>query len=298
MRLATPSRSAPAGIRHPKHGAAPLDGQPARPGPVPPATKPMINPYSKLALATRKFRQRYGLLRGTLLWLELLKEKALPRGRRFRVHVPGLPHPVTLRARTSDIEAFSQIFGIAELDVPSLPAEAGFIIDAGANIGLSSLFFAARYPAARILAIEIDKANIAVLRSNTAAYPNITVIEKGLWHRNATLHIRNPQAEPWAYQVEETAADDPGGFPAIGIQALMDQQGMARIDILKMDIEGAEREVFSDNTDWLARTGSLMIELHEHIKPGCKQALEAALSAHPHVHGLRGEYHCYNLGKL
>ena len=47
------------------------------------------------------------------------------------------------------------------------------------------------------------------------------------------------------------------------------------IDLLKIDIEGAEREVFEDTSAWIGRVRSLIVELHEHFKPGCERSFRA-----------------------
>jgi hypothetical protein len=49
----------------------------------------------------------------------------------------------------------------------------------------------------------------------------------------------------------------------------MKEQGIDYIDILKIDIEGAEREIFRDPSSWIEKVDSLIIELHECMKPGC-----------------------------
>jgi len=143
---------------------------------------------SKVLVASRPFRARFGAFRGLGLWLALLKEKFFKPGEMFSVRVPGLKYPVFLRAKTSDIEVFCQIMVHAELDFPP-PEEVRYIVDAGANIGLSSIFMALKFPGAVIDAVEVADANIPVLRKNTAFYPQINIYPMGLWFRSAKLKI-------------------------------------------------------------------------------------------------------------
>jgi hypothetical protein len=58
------------------------------------------------------------------------------------------------------------------------------------------------------------------------------------------------------------------------MNTLIAETGIECIDLLKMDIEGAEREVF-ESGEWISRVGAIAIELHDHIKPGCRLAVEA-----------------------
>ena len=58
--------------------------------------------------------------------------------------------------------------------------------------------------------------------------------------------------------------------------------GLAHIDILKVDIEGAEKEVFSDTSKWIDRVGSLIVETHDHMKPGCSQSVHSATRGFHH----------------
>lgn len=254
-----------------------------------------MNPIKKLLTATRIFRQSFGHLPGIRLWLELLKEKWLPPQTVFSVNVPGIKHPVFLRAHTSDVEVFCQIFGHRELD-HKVDFHVKYIVDAGANIGLASIFLAHKYPTVVIDAIEVSDSNIKLLRLNVSFYPNIYVVPKGLWWRSTTLRISNPSAEPWAFNVEETSEDNAQGIPAIGIDELLTQRNATEIDILKIDIEGAEAEVFGEtNTPWMASVRCLMIELHDHFKPGCREAVLSALSPFDYTHELRGEYNIFTL---
>ena len=50
---------------------------------------------------------------------------------------------------------------------------------------------------------------------------------------------------------------------------LIDKYRLDRIDILIMHVEGAEKEVFSDTSSWIEKVDAIIVELHEHMKPGC-----------------------------
>jgi len=59
---------------------------------------------------------------------------------------------------------------------------------------------------------------------------------------------------------------------ALTVNDLLDNYGLERIDILKIDIEGAEKEVFSNSSSWLGKVDAIIIELHEHTKAGASRS--------------------------
>ena len=240
--------------------------------------------------ASRRSRARFGQVHGTLFWLQVRQGSKRPIGREFAVRAPGFRHPLLLRAGTSDLEVLQQIIvnGEADFDLGDNPQ---FIVDAGANIGLTCVAFARRYPSARIVALEVDENNYALLRRNVCHYPNITPRRAALWSHAEFVRIRNPAAEAWAFQVERASADDPGAIPTTTVWQLMEEFGAAEVGLLKLDIEGSEREVLAEgDTAWIERTRTLAVELHDRFRPGCAEALRTLLSGRPHRRITQGEY--------
>ena len=248
---------------------------------------------NKILKASEIFRKRYGNLRGSIFWFDLLREKLYRKGSVFSVRIPTVQHRVYLRAHSSDVEALCQIFCHGELDVP-ISHLVNYVIDAGANIGLTSIFLANRYPGARIDALEVDSENVRLLLANTASYTNIHVLEKGLWSRAARLKILNPDAEAWAFRVEEGSSADQKGIPAVGVQDLIAIRN-CDVDILKIDIEGSEVEVLGNAEPWIDHVKTMFVELHDRIKPGCSEALTQAIGNRHNVKVTSGEYHVITL---
>jgi FkbM family methyltransferase len=183
-------------------------------------------------------------------------------------HMEGFRSPIWLRKRTSDIRIFEQVFLIKEYDfqLAHLPSPQ-VIVDAGANVGFSSIYLAEKYPTARIIAIEPEPTNYAMLLRNIEAYPNITPLKAALWPRKCYLEIRNPEAAKWAIQIKESEEDSPTAISAITINDILTLANCAQIDILKLDIEGAEKELFEENYEsWLGRVKVIIIELHSWIE--------------------------------
>lgn len=197
-----------------------------------------------------------------------------------KIRMAHYPRPVYLRPSTSDIKVFREVFlfGLYTFKLKSSPR---VIVDAGANVGLSSIFFSERFPGATVYAIEPEVTNFAALKRNVEGYFKIKPIQTALWHHDAILKVTDPMENHWAFTVEECKENDPASFPAISISSFIDLHGIETIDLLKLDIEGAEREVFSDNYDyWLSRTKGIVVELHDWLKPGCSSNFFRAVAAY------------------
>lgn len=211
--------------------------------------------------------------------------KVLRRPVSTLVRVPGARRSVRVRLRTSDLWTYDEIFERREYDVP-LPADTRVIIDAGANIGLASVYFALRFPEARILALEPEEANFRLLRRNTEPYPNIEPIQAALWHHETRLDLEDPERGAWGYRVAERsqAGAEPSGtqVAAVTVPGLLDARGLEHVDVLKVDIEGAEADVFAHAGAWIHRVRAVIVELHEDLAPGCSDAYEAAVADFPH----------------
>ena len=194
----------------------------------------------------------------------------------------GAPHPIWLRAGTSDISTFLMVLDGKEYDFavdrPSV------IIDAGANIGLASIWFASKFPEARILAIEPEKSNYELLVRNVEPLHHVTPIHAALWTHRGTLAIDDPRREgSWAFQTRELA-DLPHSAESVSCLSLADlisEYDLGWIDLLKVDIEGAEKEVFSSPSEWIGSVGAIAIELHDRFKTGCARSFYAAVSDFP-----------------
>ncbi len=200
-----------------------------------------------------------------------------------------MDHPIELRKQDSDPEVFEQVFIDQQYHGvwrdPDAPA---WIFDIGANVGLSALYFHHRFPAAQILALEPSKANFEQLHRNTKDIPAITTLEAALWSRNEPVVIKNPASVGWAFQVER-ASQESSAVPGYTIQHLMTSYRIDRIDLLKIDIEGAERFVFEADTGWLAKVRVLAIELHDNLTAGCSAALFRALQPYTYQLHTTGE---------
>jgi len=182
-------------------------------------------------------------------------------------------HPLYLRNNTSDVYVYKNVFEeyIHNFTVKNEPK---YIIDAGANIGMVTLFFANKYKNAKIISVEPENNNYELLVENTKNYSNITTIKSALWNDCREIYLYDCDSN-WGFQVgiDKTDNNDVKQLiKTISISKIMDDFNIDSIDILKIDIEGSEKEVFESNNDFIKKTNCIIIELHERLKKGCNKA--------------------------
>ena len=190
---------------------------------------------------------------------------------------------LTLRTgRIGDLFILYEVLAFNAYRIPPpliAPDKVETIIDCGANIGMASLYFASAYPAARIYGVEADPENFAVLRSNTAGEPRIVPIHGCIVPTPQDTVLFNNHGPAWGRKLGDR---DGIHVPAISLDALLAAHGIARVDLLKMDIEGAEREVLAEGS-YLRSVQHVIAELHNDYSFSDFRAAVA-------THGLRARY--------
>ncbi len=185
-----------------------------------------------------------------------------------------------LRLNSTDPLVWFSVF-IQEDYGSSLPFEPRVIVDAGAYTGLSAIYFANRYPEAEIIALEPDPENYRLLTRNVGAFERILPVHAALWFEDTELTLyRRPEGH-WASSIHAAGLGSGGSkadrpIPAMRIETLMSRFAVPEIDVLKVDIEGAEKEVFEHSSAWINRIGAIFIETHDRIRAGCSEAVAAA----------------------
>lgn len=197
-----------------------------------------------------RWRRRIGLMNALAFeWQKTLRRSMIT------IYHPGLQRHIHLRGGSSDLSVFEHVFIDNEFDLP-LDAPK-LIIDGGANCGFAALYLACRYPDAQIIAVEPDGDNCKMCRLNTAGL-NVELRQTALWSSSTWLRIENPVASSWSFRCVEADAGAEDAFEACDIATLLDGRNC---DLLKLDIEGAELELFKD-PDWLQHVSAIVVEIH------------------------------------
>jgi FkbM family methyltransferase len=223
---------------------------------------------------------RFGPLRGLYILTKTYVLMNLSSSRRIAMlSLPDYPAPVYLRHGPTDRGIFTQVIVEEEYDLKFLLPnwQPEVIVDAGANVGYASLFFAQRYPRARIFALEPESSNFSLLEKNVQSYPHIIPIRAALWSRRAKLEIENPNDSKCNFRFKESNVGGQEGISTVTIQDLLDMLENRHIDLLKLDIEGGEKDLFENGAEsWLDRVTVIAIELHDRYRPGSSAAVFAA----------------------
>ncbi len=168
---------------------------------------------------------------------------------------------------SSDIRVFHEIFnfdgygGIRKLSSPRL------IVDLGANVGYASAYFLSCFPAAKVLAVEPAPSSFELCCRNLMPYGDRAQVVRGAaWSRRCELVVARGVGDgrEWATQVHEgNGVQDGETVEGWDIPGLLQLAGENQIDLLKVDVEGSEREIFnSSSSGWLPNVRNICIELH------------------------------------
>lgn len=200
------------------------------------------------------------------------------------LRLPGSGYEVSLRTNTTDGPTFEQVFDREEYASPNLPPDANFIIDLGANIGLSALFFCLHYPKAAILALEPSEGNYRqLLRNLAAAGPRVSAMHAAAWHVTGKINLQTDAEDgndlgEWGGQVSSSRRGVE--VACLCMADIIRMSGHDHVDILKIDIEGAELELFSlGDRLWLDAVDLIVVETHDRFRPGSDAAVRVALAA-------------------
>jgi FkbM family methyltransferase len=136
------------------------------------------------------------------------------------------------------------------------------IVDAGANVGASCLWFIEQYPQAALVAVEPDAGNAAILRRNMAPLGQVTVLEAAIGPEAGFVMTGDPSLG-WAVRTERA----PSGIPMVSIAEAASRVENGQLFLVKIDIEGFEGDLFSANVDWLDEVEAVVIEPHDWLLP-------------------------------
>lgn len=203
----------------------------------------------------------------------------------WRIHINSIDYDVYIRPHTTDYCLIAEFFLNGAADESSrfqydidfsrkIKGPVRYIIDAGANIGLFSVLYARKFSQASIIAVEPEQENSCMLLKNIKNLNGVKFLRGGVWSRNCYLNVHESRTGEWGFTVSECSRED-ADVRAFSIPGIMKKYGFPYIDILKVDIEGSEYEIFKDKKclEWLPLVKVLIIETHDRKIPGCEAAV-------------------------
>jgi len=166
--------------------------------------------------------------------------------------------PVQFNSPHEFLHSIDEIFikEIYKIDLPKNP----FILDCGANLGFSVIYFKRKYPDAELIAFEPDEYNFPLLQKNINSFhfEGVELRKEAVWKENTTLNFSSEGS--MASRIDDSGENGSGNgrVKAVRLRDFLSR----KVDLLKIDIEGAEYEVLKDIQDRLNMVDNLFFEYH------------------------------------
>jgi FkbM family methyltransferase len=184
--------------------------------------------------------------------------RMMKRPVRLRLRIGGSTYPVILKTRT-ELDILEEI-GLEDEYRPADAIPARTIVDLGASVGLATLRLLASHRNARVIAVEADPVLIPRLRANVKGLP-VTVIHAAIAGESGERRFYRSDIDSWGNSLDQTSSrQKPVSVPALTLAELLDEHAVQQVDLLKLDVEGAEWEVFEDVLD--PRIAAIVGEVH------------------------------------
>lgn len=184
-------------------------------------------------------------------------------GERYVFQLEGQHRNVFLRTYTGDIQIFFDIFWKKNYKLPpAFLTRFATIIDLGAHTGLSTLYFRLSAPHSRVYSVEPDGENFKLLQKNLEQEieaGNVIPINAAITEKEQTTYI---QKSKLSFNTSVSISPTVWSVAGITIHEILERWNLDQIDLLKVDIEGGEAQLFGVNTLWLGRVRNIIIEIH------------------------------------
>jgi FkbM family methyltransferase len=232
----------------------------------------------------RCYLSKYGLVRAYSAWRQL--HAKLPKDSHL-IRAPWKEdRPIWLRPGSPDVGTFEHVFlwDGYRIDLPFVPQT---ILDLGGNVGLASAWFASQYQSAKIVIVEPDQANFAVLLKNFEHRNGVSCIRAAVGSKDGFAKCENPSVLSHSFRFVESDAG--GEIPVLSIRSIMKVANSELPDFIKIDVEGAEEGLFSEESlrgEWLPSAKAIAVEIHSEA---ARLVIEKALPIGVWQHTRRGE---------
>lgn len=197
-----------------------------------------------------------GIRAATRLFLAGLK-----RQRQISLPLPRQSGSVVCRLNNSDIVIFTAVFWGGEVKMPR-KLQPQTILDLGANAGLTTVSFALQFPNAQILAVEPGSDNFLVCQQNVRQFANIVAVRRACSAEKGWLELVNPGSMAMSQKYAKCNELKTGAVETLTIVEALNLTRGSRPVLVKMDIEGAEIEIFRRCAEWIQSVDVILVEPH------------------------------------
>jgi FkbM family methyltransferase len=161
----------------------------------------------------------------------------------------------------TELLALADVLCHAQYRMDGLPAPRA-IVDLGSNIGASVLYFACCYPGARIVAVEPDPETFRKLQANVASLEGVQARRLAVGARDGEV-VFFPSPRSWESSLHPTPLSGEAiTVRQVTLDTLLDEAGLDHVELVKLDVEGAEYDVLSACAGLPTRVDALIGELH------------------------------------
>lgn len=177
----------------------------------------------------------------------------------YRVKIGKTETDLYLRTFKGDIGVFYEVFWKKTYakHLSLIKKNPKVIIDLGAHIGITSIYLSAKYPDAKIYAVEASAENFEMLKNNTKSFKNIACINAAAYFEDGFVNFSDNELS-YNQKISETGIST----QAISIESLKKNFGIDQVDLMKIDIEGGEIDLLSKENSWLSSVENIIIEIH------------------------------------
>ena len=171
--------------------------------------------------------------------------------------------------RDYDASAWVQGRKLWEYHQQQIRSRPSLIVDAGANIGAAAVYFLETFDNAFVYAIEPEENNFQILEMNTRRYGNRITFNGAIAGSDGEVGLEDPGLSDWGFRTRPAPQGAKKVVKSISPATILADPRLAGLTplIFKIDIEGAESDLFSGETSWMGRFPLIIIELHDWLLP-------------------------------
>lgn len=220
------------------------------------AIRTMLGEWRRALALCEDFYSRYRLCADFLLgrMITRLPSRMLNKKRWIKVK-PGVK--LCYRLNRGDIQGIREVWLDDAYRLP-FPAPGGILVDLGANIGLTSVWLTRHYSISSMIAVEPDPANIAILSENFALNGiRAEILQAAVGPEEGVAFFSFSE---WSNLGHVSTSGTP--VQVVSVPAIMEKFHLSEIDLMKIDVEGAEQDLFLQKAEWLRKVRGIIIEFH------------------------------------
>jgi FkbM family methyltransferase len=187
---------------------------------------------------------------------------------------------VKIRKRTSDLIVFHQVFLLQNYNLKSVinylfKDKKLIVFDLGANVGFFTIKSLLEFNINKIYCFEPEVGNIQQLENNTKniSKEKLEIVKCAISNEKRFINFKIEAGSEWGGRIDEDSTKGVYKVETVIYNEFLKERNINNVDILKIDIEGAEKYIFNnkDNCKFIENTGIIIIELHESFSPGCSR---------------------------